>query len=123
MKTTVRAAIAATLFAGLCASASVAFADAPVSTPDTVLVPRIIRGADAGVIRVKSTSPEARRFFAAQGRPAQESVQSPSDRFVAAQARLQSFADAKMCPGTICVKTTDCHDTKGSLGAGCISHK
>jgi len=102
MKTTVRAAIAATLFAGLCASASVAFADTSVSTPDTVLVPRIIRGAGAGVIRVKSTSPEARRFFAAQ-------------------ARVQSPAEAKLCPGTLCVKTTNCHDTKGSLGAGCIS--
>jgi len=104
MKTTIRAAIAATLFAGFCASASVAFADTPVSTSDTVLVPRIIRGANAGVVRVKSTSPEARRFFAAQG-------------------RVQSFADAKFCPGTICVKTTNCHDTKGSLGAGCIARK
>ena len=98
-----RASIAAFLvaLAGFSAPLSVAHADASPSSNDTVLVPRITKGAYGPLMRVKRTSPEARIFFATQSR---------SD----SRANLN-------CPGTICPKTRTCTDVKGALGARCIT--
>ncbi len=103
MKITLRAALAATLLAGISAPLSVAFADAsPVST-DTVLVPRTVKGANAGWIRVSRDSSAARRYFAT------------------AAMSAETTRAAKLCPGTRCVQTRNCYPVKGALGARCVT--
>jgi hypothetical protein len=64
-------------------------------------VPRITKGSFGNLMRVKGNSAERHRYFASVAH---------------SQASRQGI-----CPGTLCVKTTNCHDTKGSLGAGCIT--
>lgn len=91
------------LFMSAAAGISVpsAFADSSPATAATVLVPRMTKGAYGGLVRVKSTSPEARAY-------------------AASLARSQAPRSAN-CPSTVCVRTTTCYDVKGALGARCIS--
>ncbi|PQV62815.1 hypothetical protein B1R32_12127 [Abditibacterium utsteinense] len=98
-----RASLAAILvaLAGLSAPVTVAHADVSPSSSDTVLVPRITKGAYGTSMRVKANSPEARRFFAAQSRSASRSNTN--------------------CPGTICPQTRTCYPVKGALGARCVT--
>ncbi len=99
------AALAVALFAGIsppAASADALPAVAPPSPNDTILVPRITKGAHGTLMRVKRDSPEARIFFTAQ-------------------AGAKAQAKTKFCPGTICPQTRTCYATKGALGAGCIT--
>ncbi|MBW3635268.1 MAG: hypothetical protein KY445_02225 [Armatimonadetes bacterium] len=90
------------LIAAPIASADALRAVAPSSPDDTVLVPRITKGAHGTVMRVKRDSPAARIFLAAQ-------------------SGAKAQAKSGFCPGTICPKTRTCYATKGALGAGCIT--
>lgn len=82
-------------------SASVLASTASADTSDTVLVPRLTKGANGGLVRVKRTSPKARRYFAS-----------------IAHAKAPQSVN---CPGTVCPQTSTCYTTKGALGAGCVS--
>jgi hypothetical protein len=103
MNTTLRAshALAALAVALVASFAPVAAQAQSASGNDTVVVPRITKGSSGNLIRVKRNSADARRYFAS-----------------IAQSKASRSA---LCPGTICVKTTTCHTTKGALGAGCIT--
>lgn len=90
-------ALALAVSAGVLAPA--ASADTPPT--DTVLVPRLTKGATGGLVRVKRDSPEARRYFAS-----------------VARANAPQSAN---CPGTVCPQTPTCYTTKGALGAGCVT--
>ena len=76
---------------------------APVSDADadTIRVPRITKGSYGTSIRVRRDSPQAKRYFASV-------------------ARAEAPKSAN-CPGTICPKTVTCYDTKGALGARCLT--
>ena len=62
----------------------------------TVLVPRLVKGARTA-----------------------ELVRVPVGQYYANGFRVE--AKTINCPGTSCPKTTNCHDTKGALGARCVA--